>query len=49
MYLFLGSDHQTRCWTSTIEHGDFNGTLDEVHVYSYALTPAEIADDMKSN
>jgi hypothetical protein len=48
MFLFLGSDRRGQCWTSTIEGGDFDGTLDEVHVYSYALTPAEIADDMKS-
>ncbi len=49
MYLFFGSDHRGECWTSTIERGDFRGTLDEVRVYSYALTPAEIAEDMKRN
>ena len=47
MYLFLGSDHRSQCWTSTIEHGHFDGMLDEVHLYSYALAPAEIAADMK--
>ncbi len=49
MYLFLGSDHGTQCWTSTIEHGSFDGMLDDVHVYSYALTRAEIAADMKQD
>jgi hypothetical protein len=47
LHLFFGSDRRSQCWTSSIEGGDFDGSLDEVHVYTRALTPAEIADDMK--
>jgi hypothetical protein len=46
MYLFFGSDVGGHCWTSTLEHGDTSGVLDEIHVFDYALTPAEVAADM---
>lgn len=43
MYLFLGSDAGARCWTAQVRSGDWNGAIDEVRVYDYALGEAELA------
>jgi hypothetical protein len=39
--LFLGSDVGANCWRGGIPRGDWSGTIDDVRVYSYALSSAE--------
>jgi hypothetical protein len=39
--LFLGSDVGANCWRGGIPKGDWAGTIDDVRVYSFALSPAE--------
>ena len=48
VYLFFGSDHGGRCWSHTVERGDYDGALDELRVYDYALTAEQVASDMRS-
>ena len=43
MYLFLGSSHQSFCWTHALDAGDWNGALDELRVYDYALDANDVA------
>lgn len=43
MYLFLGSSNQSRCWAHALDAGDWNGVIDELRVYNYALDTNEIA------
>jgi hypothetical protein len=45
-YLFFGSSNAARCWSHGIELGDWNGALDELRVYDYALGQAEVASEM---
>ncbi len=47
VYLLFGSDHRALCWTASVEHGDWNGAIDELRVYDYALTAEQVATDMK--
>ena len=42
--LFFGSDHGGRCWTGAAEAGSWNGVVDDLRVYDYALT----ADEMRA-
>ncbi len=42
MYLFLGSNQQSRCWTHSIDGGDWNGAIDELRVYDHALAPDDV-------
>jgi hypothetical protein len=46
-YLFFGTDRSANCWTTSIERGDWNGIVDELRIYDYALTPAEIEADAR--
>jgi hypothetical protein len=48
MHLFFGSDNGARCWSKSIEPGHFNGTVDEIHVYNYALSPESVIADMRA-
>jgi hypothetical protein len=41
-YLFVGSTNGSHCWTSGVENGDWNGAVDELRVYDYALTQEEL-------
>jgi hypothetical protein len=47
VYLFFGSDHGSRCWAGSIEPGDWNGAIDEVRVFNYALSPEHVTSDLR--
>ena len=36
-----------RCWTASIEPGDWNGAIDAVRVYNYALSPDQVTSDLR--
>lgn len=44
--MFFGSDLGADCWTGTIEHGHWSGVVDELRVYDYELSAAQITEDM---
>ncbi len=47
VYLRFGSDHESHCWSGSIAPGDWNGVIDEVRVYNYALSPQQLAADLR--
>jgi hypothetical protein len=47
VYLSFGSNNDAQCWNHAIEPGSWNGVLDEIRVYNYALTPEQVATDMR--
>jgi hypothetical protein len=48
-YLFFGGDNGARCWTQSVEPGAFDGAIDDIRVYDYALEPKQVIDDMRAN
>ena len=48
VYLFFGSDHGGRCWTHTVQPGDYDGALDELRIYDYALSAEQVADGFRA-
>lgn len=48
MHLFFGSDNGARCWTKSIEAGHWNGVIDDLHIYNYAVSSERIRADMRA-
>lgn len=46
LYLFFGSDNGGRCWSHAITAGDWNGAIDDLRVYDYAMTAEAIEAEL---
>ena len=42
LFLFFGGDRGAQCWTSSVVPGAFDGLIDDVRVWDYALGADEV-------
>ncbi len=47
VHLFFGGDNGARCFTETVERGHWDGALDDLRVYNYALSASQLQADMR--
>lgn len=46
--LFVGGDNDAACWTKSIEPGSWNGVVDDLRVFDYALAPDRVSADSRA-
>ncbi len=47
LYLSYGSNHGDECWQNAIEAGDFDGSLDDLNVFNFELSPAQVIEEWR--